>query len=483
VHRADRDKEETLAAQTRARDSVDTVMARKTRALDGLVGCLGRAAQRPLPPRLMTAAQEALKLAQQEVSLPEHQATLEAITFSGNGESDADSGVPSSDAATLEARFLISPSVVEAELMRDVPGCLAPGGLPPDPVAEAAAAAAAQAAARAEAQAQAEAARRAAAEAEAARAAQAEAARQQAAQESAAAAARARAEQEARQEAANEQARQREAQLQQAAAERAAQDAAAQQAAAAAAAASAPPPMMMTGEAPPPPPPPAAAGAASEETEMVHVQMVVPADAAVGGYLQASVSREGKEFHFSVVVPEGAVPGVTTLTVPVPIPKTPSQQDGAAANPIAAMPPGMVAPPPPPPPPPSMPPSSSGSEPKGMDVVASYFMDHGVDAGAAIEAAMKCTDAGLDTAALLRDADPAFLKQISNLSDAQVLGILSHRDHAEVSRALGGGGSSGYGGGSGGYGNTGSGESHGMRRYSIDQLDDDDDEPLTRGRS
>jgi len=58
-------------------------------------------------------------------------------------------------AAALEARFAAPPGVVEAELLRDAPGCLAPGGLSPDLVAEAAASAAAQAA---EAQAAAEAA-------------------------------------------------------------------------------------------------------------------------------------------------------------------------------------------------------------------------------------------------------------------------------------------------------------------------------------
>jgi hypothetical protein len=216
--------------------------------------------------------------------------------------------------------------------------------------------------------------------------------------------------------------------------------------------------------------------------------MVVPADATVGGYLQASVSRDGKEYHFSVVVPEGAIPGVTTLTVPVPIPKASATQPavaqaGAAAFPMAAMPPGMA------PPPPS---AGPGGEQKGMDVVASYLMDRGVDAGAAIDAAGKCAAAGLDSASLLRDADPAFLQRVSGLSLDQLHRVLSHRDPADVNRALGGGGSSSssYGGsssngyGSSGYGdNGGSGMSSGVRRYSIDQLDDEDDEPLMRSRS
>ena len=107
--------------------------------------------------------------------------------------------------------------------------------------------------------------------------------------------------------------------------------------------------------------------------------MVVPADAGVGGYLQASVSRDEKEYHFSVVVPEGVIAGVTTLTVPVPIPKASAlgsagAQAGAAAFPIAALPPNMAPPPPPP-----LPPSSAGGKPQGMDVAASYLMDRGVD--------------------------------------------------------------------------------------------------------
>jgi hypothetical protein len=53
---------------------------------------------------------------------------------------------------------------------------------------------------------------------------------------------------------------------------------------------------------------------------MVHVQMQVPVDAMVGSYLQASVNRNGKDHHFFLVVPPGAVPGETVLTVPVPIP-------------------------------------------------------------------------------------------------------------------------------------------------------------------
>jgi hypothetical protein len=37
-----------------------------------------------------------------------------------------------SAAAALEERFAV-PGMVDAKLLRDVPGCLAPGGLPPDP--------------------------------------------------------------------------------------------------------------------------------------------------------------------------------------------------------------------------------------------------------------------------------------------------------------------------------------------------------------
>ena len=67
--------------------------------------------------------------------------------------------------------------------------------------------------------------------------------------------------------------------------------------------------------------------------EMVHVQMQVPVDATVGSYLQASVNRNGKDYHFSVVVPPGAVPGETVLTVPVPIPAEPAAV--SAAHPAA----------------------------------------------------------------------------------------------------------------------------------------------------
>ena len=64
---------------------------------------------------------------------------------------------------------------------------------------------------------------------------------------------------------------------------------------------------------------------------MVHVQMQVPVDATAGSYLQASVNRNGKDYHFFFVVPPGAVPGETVLTVPVPIPAAAAVAQAAAA--------------------------------------------------------------------------------------------------------------------------------------------------------
>ena len=189
-----------------------------------------------------------------------------------------------------------------------------------------------------------------------------------------------------------------------------------------------------------------------ESTETVQVQMVVPLDAQVGGLLQASVMRGGKEHHFSVVVPEGAVPGETVLTVPVPIPL---DQSPAAAPPAPAA----------PAPPASLPAASGGGE-RGIDAAAGYLMDRGVDFGEAIEAAPKLVARGLDSAALIRDADPGALQQASSLSDAAVLAALSHRPAAEVQASL--------------SAMRGGVPVRGQRRasYSIDDLEDD--EPLAR---
>jgi hypothetical protein len=110
-------------------------------------------------------------------------------------------------------------------------------------------------------------------------------------------------------------------------------------------------------------------------------------------------------------------------------------------------------------------PASGGGE-RGIDAAAGYLMDRGVDFGEAIEAAPKLVARGLDSAALIRDADPGALQQASSLSDAAVLAALSHRPAAEVQASL--------------SAMRGGVPVRGQRRasYSIDDLEDD--EPLAR---
>lgn len=201
------------------------------------------------------------------------------------------------------------------------------------------------------------------------------------------------------------------------------------------------------------PPPPANANvAAAAGQETVNVQVRVPADATAGSFLQASVKRGDKEYHFSVVVPAGVAPGETVLTVPVPIPlstpvtsPTASAVKAAAAAPPGASPlgfgsngggqggamggqPKLLA----------SPPTSSdrGAGGKGADAVASFLMDRGVEAGEAIEAAGRLISAGLDSPDLVQTCEPLDLSAASGLPDAAVATILSHRNQA-VTKGLG----------------------------------------------
>ena len=150
VQQADRDITITMAAQTRAQASREVALTETTRAFDDHVKCLLLLHALPLTPKLLLIAQSALALAQKMASLPAQVDALANLVLRGGGaETFADansSGSPQVlDAAALEARFAVDPGVVNAELMRDVPGCLAPGSLPPDLVAQAQATAVAQA--------------------------------------------------------------------------------------------------------------------------------------------------------------------------------------------------------------------------------------------------------------------------------------------------------------------------------------------------
>ena len=275
MRRADRNFAETTAAQQRAVASLDTTKAQRQEALGELVRCLRFASDKQLLPlNLVTMANEALALAKQESlssSLPPSslQAELSAITFHENNNNNGCS-LHKNDTNEV-ARFVVAPSVEEAELLCDVPGCLACGGLPEDFLLTDVAVPAVS---------------------EAAMLAPTQAASMQQPRQSR---------------------------------EHSEKPASANAAAAAAAAAAA------TAEVVGNP------NAAQE----VHVQLLVPPDASVGSYLDASVCYQGVNFPFQVVVPEGAVPGVTYLTVPVPV-SGPSMTSAPTE--------GLGAIPPPPPP-------------------------------------------------------------------------------------------------------------------------------------
>jgi len=273
VRRADRNFAETTAAQQRAVASLDTTKARRQEALGELVSCLRFASDKQLLPlNLVTMANEALALTKQESlssSLPpsRFQEELTAITFH---ESNNNIGGSFYQVGTDEvARFVIAPSIEEAELLCDVPGCLARRGLPEDFIlTENSVPAASEAAMLAPTQA---------------------ASMQQPLQSR----------------------------------EHYEQPASANAAAAAAEVVGNP-------------------NAAQE----VHVQLLVPPDASVGSYLDASVCYQGVNFPFRVIVPEDAVPGVTYLTVPVPVTNLP-----VTAAPTAVVPPVNLYTTPPLPPP------------------------------------------------------------------------------------------------------------------------------------
>jgi len=222
-------------------------------------------------------AKEASSLAQQELSSsllppqPDVQAELAAMTFHESNEfgtsTESSSSNTHSNETALEARFAVVPSIEEVELLCEVLGCLARGGLPEDFMSSNAPASAAPPAGTSQLQ-----------------------------------------------------LHQHYEQL-----------ATSATAATAAAAVGSP-------------------GAPQE----VHVQLFVPVDSSVGSYLDASVCHQGVDIPFRVVVPEDAVPGVTWLTVPVPVNNPPM---------TSAVPESFdTAPPPPSPAPPPQPHAGSHSE-------------------------------------------------------------------------------------------------------------------------
>jgi hypothetical protein len=465
MRRADRDKEETLASQKQARRTVNGVAEQKARAVDDLLQCLVHASNRPLGPKLLLAAQRAVGLVQ-ECGFPDRVATLEtSVHLEAGGvddatdDSDTAGGATGAEqkqqqqaqaAAALEQLFRVDPSVVVGVLGQVLGG----GGAGvfaevKKALAEAAAAERAQQQAAAEAKAKADAAAAKQRVADAAvRQAEVEASIKAAAEAKAVADAKAAADQMQRQ------------QQQQQEAAQATNTAAANAAAMATTAATA-----------------AAAAEQAQEEGTVHVQMKVPLDAVVGSYLQASVKRNGQEYHFSVCVPVGATPGETMLTVPVPIPKGNVAGGGGVPEAEPAAQPARPPAPPPLPPPSSGfplglgPPQGVTSTARGMDVVAGYLMDCGVDFEEAFGSAQKLVDQSLDSVELLKACNAAFLKQASGLSQEGTLKVLHHRNPDEVLAELGGGCGGSSGGASGGGGShsqhTGRGKS-----YSIDALDE-----------
>jgi hypothetical protein len=361
VRRADRDKAETLKGQEVARRDLASVREEKMRALSDLVGCLVQIGDRPLGRRLEHAARNAYDLASTEAEAEGPESVggkavllaLRDVNILGGGE-DSDMGEEeeTSDHAgqRLEAQFLISHSLVEAELEEDIGFGEGVSGVPYSPESEP--------------------------EPEPIKA-------------------------------------------------------------------TPPPVQQQVAEIPQRPPPPAAVAEQvkpppvlppqtsnnnpkAEESEMVYVQMVVPADAAPGSYLQASVNQDGQDYHFSVVVPVGAVPGETTLTVPVPIPK--NKTDNTKVN--------SQSKPQPPPPQPSQAPQQNGGGGEGLDVLASFLMDKGIEPGVAIEAAMGLVSSGVHGVTAVQSGDIFSIALASKLGDSDLRRVFDNRNPQDVDRAL-----------------------------------------------
>lgn len=153
--------------------------------------------------------------------------------------------------------------------------------------------------------------------------------------------------------------------------------------------------------------------------------------------MQASVVQDGKDYHFSVVVPPGAVPGETVLTVPVPIPKS----DSSSSSPPAV-------------------PSSSTQDNRGEssmrqqyhqqmqreqeendqggggeDVIASFLMDRGIEPGNAIQAAMGLVSAGISTSSKLQNGNIGDIARASGLSGDDLRRVFDNR-HPQVTKNI-----------------------------------------------
>jgi hypothetical protein len=195
-------------------------------------------------------------------------------------------------------------------------------------------------------------------------------------------------------------------------------------------AASAPPPQPHPQQQEQQPPTAPGAGEASPLPTWVPVQ--VPANATPGQVM--SVVVMGRRFKFKV--PDSAAPGaviqleLATATEVIrrqrPSLVPPPAADEASSEPSTSKPEQPAA----------APPRSSG--PAGMDVVAGFLMDSGVDAGLAIEASARLVEAGLDSAEAILTCDLGVLGVASGL-DAQSIAMFRPQRTEEEGSSGGGG--------------------------------------------
>lgn len=134
-----------------------------------------------------------------------------------------------------------------------------------------------------------------------------------------------------------------------------------------------------------------------------------------GSYLQASVMQDGKDYHFSVVVPPGATPGETVLTVPVPIPKTTVDQSPYSSRDTSNR----------------QHMREQESESSGEDVIASFLMDRGIEPGSAIEASHGLVAAGINTSSKLQTGNIGEIARASGLSGDDLRRVFDNR-HPQV---------------------------------------------------